>query len=179
MSSSVGMAQARTPTANPQSAGPSADGEGPRERSGAYAVVLLAYTILVGGFVALLRRSGRALPREYSPQDIALVGIATHKASRLLAKDLVTTPLREPFTDHEDRAGPGEVSESPREGSGVRHAIGELVSCPFCVAQWVATTMAAGLAVIPRTTRFVAATLSAVTISDFLQIAYKASEERL
>jgi hypothetical protein len=172
---------AATQTAGARSGSNGAIGEegGPRERSGAYAAVLLAYTVLVGGFVALLRRSGRALPNEYSPQDIALIGVATHKASRLLAKDIVTTPLREPFTEYEDRAGPAEVSESPREGGGLRHALGELISCPYCLGQWIATTLAAGLAVAPKTTRFVSATLSAVAISDFLQIAYKASEEKL
>ena len=154
--------------------------EGPRQRSGPYVALLLVYTVLLGGFVAFLRRSGRALPHDYSPQDIALIGIATHKASRLVAKDIVTTPIREPFTEYDDRAGPGEVSESPRgEERSFRHAVGELISCPYCVGQWIATTLAAGLAIVPRVTRFVATTLTAVAISDFLQLAHKASEEKL
>ena len=37
--------------------------------------------------------------------------------------------------------------------------------------------MCLGLVFAPRLTRFVAAALSAVTVSDFLQIAYKAAEE--
>jgi hypothetical protein len=171
--------QATTQRAGTSSKGSGEAAENPRERSGAYAAILLAYTVLVGAFLAFLRRSGRGLPHDYSPQDIALIGVATHKASRLLAKDVVTTPLREPFTEYEDRAGPAEVSEAPRPESGLRHSVGELVSCPYCLGQWVATTLAAGLAVWPRITRFVAATLSAVAISDFLQIAYKAGEERL
>jgi len=173
----VGATQ--VPQLDSPSDGSGGQASGPRDRSGAYVAILLGYTTLVGGFVAFLRRSGRVLPRDYSPQDIALIGVATHKASRLLAKDIVTTPLREPFTEYEGRAGPAEVSESPRGGSGLRHGVGELISCPYCLGQWVATTLAAGLAIAPRTTRFVAAALSAVAISDFLQIAYKASEQRL
>ena len=61
----------------------------------------------------------------------------------------------------------------------MRKAIGELLVCPFCLAQWVATGIPAGLAVVPRTTRFVCSIFAAVTISDFLQIFYKGSEEKL
>jgi hypothetical protein len=42
----------------------------------------------------------------------------------------------------------------------------------------VATALVAGFVVAPRTTRLVASILTAVTASDFLQIAYKASEQR-
>ena len=74
--------------------------------------------------------------------------MATHKASRLIAKDRVTAPLRAPFTEFDQEGGPGEVEESPR-GAGMRRAIGELLVCPFCLAQWIATAALAGLAVVP------------------------------
>lgn len=48
--------------------------------------------------------------------------------------------------------------------------------CPFCVAQWIATTLAAGLLFVPRVTRFMAGVVSAVTVADLLQLAYKGSE---
>jgi hypothetical protein len=70
------------------------------------------------------------------------------------------------------------VEEKPR-GRGVRRAIGELLVCPFCLGQWVATGILAALAVAPRATRFVCSIFAAVTISDFLQIFYKGSEEKL
>jgi Protein of unknown function (DUF1360) len=47
------------------------------------------------------------------------------------------------------------------------------------MGQWVATGLLAGLAVVPRATRFICSILAAVTISDFLQIFYKSSEEKL
>jgi hypothetical protein len=104
--------------------------------------------------------------------------VATHKVSRVIAKDRVTAPLRAPFTEFQEEGGPGEVEEKPR-GSGLRRAIGELLVCPFCLGQWVATAALAGFAVAPRLTRFVCSIFAAVTISDFLQIAYKGSEEKL
>ena len=142
-----------------------------------YAVLLALYSVTLGGFL-LWRRRAKGLPTRISATDLLLVGVATHKGSRLLAKDKVTAPLRRPFAEYEEPAGPGEVEETPR-GSGLRHAIGELLVCPYCLGQWVATAFACGLLVAPRLTRFVASILAVVTASDFLQVVYKAGEEKL
>jgi hypothetical protein len=145
---------------------------------GSHLTLVLIYNLLVAGFLASRARSGKAFPERIGPGDLLLAGIATHKASRVIAKDRVTAPLRAPFTEFQEEGGPGEVEESPR-GSGMRRAIGELLVCPFCLAQWVATAFLTGLAVMPRVTRFVGSIFAAVTISDFLQIVYKGSEEKL
>lgn len=145
---------------------------------GSHLILMLVYNGLLGGFLAWRARAGKGFPERIAPRDLILVGVATHKFSRLLAKDRVTAPLRAPFTEFEGEGGPGEVEESPR-GTGLRRAIGELLVCPFCLAQWVATALLAGLAVGPRVTRFFCSIFAAVTISDFLQILYKGSEEKL
>src|SRR3954454_11219346 len=85
------------------------------------ALLLGTFTALAGGFSAWFRASGRELPERVDGRDLALVTIATHKASRLVAKDRVTSVVRAPFTRYEDDAGPGEVSEAAR-GRGVRRA---------------------------------------------------------
>jgi hypothetical protein len=136
------------------------------------------YNVMAGLFLLARARSGKGFPEKIGAGDLALAGVATHKLSRVIAKDRVTAPLRAPFTEFEEEGGPGEVEESPR-GSGMRRAIGELLVCPFCLAQWVATALLGGLAVFPRATRFVCSIFAAVTISDFLQIFYKGSEEKL
>jgi len=59
------------------------------------------YAATVAGLGVLVRRSRRDLPHGYSAADFALVSVATHKLSRLLAKDAVTSPLRMPFTRFE------------------------------------------------------------------------------
>ena len=80
------------------------------------------------------------------PADVVLLSIATHKLSRLLSKDAVTSPLRAPFTRYDHPIGSGEVTEQVRDqGSSTRHAVGELLSCPFCLAVWVATGLTGGL----------------------------------
>lgn len=132
-----------------------------------------------GGFAAALlaaKRSGR-LPERVSTQDVILIGTASHKLSRLLAKDKITAFLRAPFTEYQGRGGPAEVEERAR-GEGVRRALGELLICPYCLGLWTSGAFHAGLLFAPRATRVAASTLTALTLSDFLQIGYKAAEQR-
>jgi uncharacterized protein DUF1360 len=145
---------------------------------GGYGALMAAFVALSGGFGAWLRRSGGELPERPSASDLALVTVATHKASRLLAKDRVTSPVRAPFTRFEDDAGPGEVSEAAR-GRGLRRAIGELLVCPYCLSMWIAAGFAAGLIAAPRPTRWVASVFTTVFGADLLQIAYKKAEDTL
>lgn len=60
------------------------------------------------------RGLGVRLPARVGFGDVALLGVATHKASRLLTKDAVTSPLRVPFARFEEETGMGEVNESIR-----------------------------------------------------------------
>jgi hypothetical protein len=136
-----------------------------------YVTTLSTYASIVTGLALIARATGRRPPDRITAFDVTLLGIATHKVSRVLAKDTVTSPLRAPFTKYERPTGLSEVKEEVR-GDGVRHAIGELISCPFCLGVWVATGLSAGLVFAPRLTRLVAATFTAVCASDFLQIAY-------
>ena len=146
--------------------------EGERPLVG-YAVLLGVYTAtLTGVGLAVKRRSGRrALPERPSLVDVALLGVATFRVTRTLAKDAVLSPMRAPFATFQGPAGPGEVMEAPRPGP-VRHAVGELITCPFCLGQWVATAGIAGLALAPRTTRWVSAGMTVVAAADALQLAF-------
>jgi hypothetical protein len=159
----------------PPFAGHSPDQERPL---GGYAVLMASFAAVAGGFSAWISRSGRELPERPSPGDLVLMTVATHKASRLIAKDRVTSALRAPFTEFEGDAGPGEVSENAR-GRGLRRALGELIVCPYCLGLWIAAGFAAGLVVAPRPTRWTAGVLTAVFGSDVLQIAYKKAEDAL
>jgi hypothetical protein len=141
---------------------------------GPYAALITVFNIGLTGALAALRRD---LPDRTSAGDLALLTVATHKLSRVIAKDKVTSPVRAPFVRYEEDAGPSEVSESPR-GTGFRKAVGELISCPFCIAQWIAAAGLLGLAIAPRPTRFLASLFTIVSGADFLQIAYKAAQDK-
>src|SRR5215217_760908 len=142
-----------------------------------YAVLSAAFgSAMLAGLLAA-RRSGRPLPERPSPYDVLLAGIATHKLSRLIAEDKVTGFLRAPFTRYQEPAGHGEVEEEPR-GRGLRMATGELLVCPYCLAQWIVGGFAVGYVYAPRLTRLAAATWTAHAIADAAQLAYSGAEQR-
>ncbi|MBX6383467.1 MAG: DUF1360 domain-containing protein [Microbispora sp.] len=136
-----------------------------------YARVLAVYGGAVTVLLAAAKLTGRRGPEKIEVMDLALMGLFTHRLSRTLAKDPVTSPIRAPFTRFEGVSGPAELKEEVR-GHGLRHAVGELLTCPFCLSQWVATAYAAGTVFFPRLTRLAGATMSAVAIADWLQLAY-------
>jgi hypothetical protein len=143
-----------------------------------YLTVLGTYAGLAGATALVARLLGRRPPDRISAGDVVLLSVATHKASRLLTKDSVLSPLRAPFTRYQRATGEGEVMEEVT-GHGVKHAVGELVTCPFCSALWVASALAGGLVFAPRLTRLVATALTAVAAGDFLQLGYDAAKQAL
>ena len=88
-----------------------------------YALMSTIFAAVFAGSLVAAERSGRPLPDRVSAGDILLTGVATHKLSRLISKDRVTSFLRAPFTRFEESTGQGEVSEEPR-GRGLRKAVG-------------------------------------------------------
>jgi hypothetical protein len=151
----------------------------PEERPplAAYATFATVFHAAMAGAVAAARRSGRDMPERVEAGDIVLIGTASYKLSRLISKKKVTSFVRAPFTELEGRGGPAELEEKPR-GSGLRRAVGELLVCPYCLGLWASGGFHVGLLFAPRATRFSASVLSAMAISDFLQVMYRAAEER-
>jgi hypothetical protein len=141
-----------------------------------YATVMAVFAAGAAAVSGLARLTGRRLPERLPAGDLALMATATHKISRLLTKDAVTSPLRAPVTRFEKPAGEAEVIESPR-GDGAQHAIGELLTCPFCTSVWVAGGLAAGMVFAPRATRFGMGVASAVAAADFLHLGYDAAKK--
>ena len=124
------------------------------------------YLSLMGSFAGLFAATARQSGRhgsglELSALDIALLGIATYRAGRLIAFDQVTEPLRAPVTEE---AGGGVQSE----GSGVQAAIGEMLSCPTCIGTWIAASLVLGLRVAPAPTRTFLAFMSASGLAELL-----------
>jgi Protein of unknown function (DUF1360) len=140
-----------------------------------YATLLGFYITSVAVLTGLAMEKDR-FPRKFGLLDLALLGIATHKLSRIVAKDRITSILRAPFVTYICGAGAGEVEEEPR-GRGIQRGIGHLVSCPYCMAPWCATALAFSLLFAPRATRFFAGILASVAASDFLQRAYARMEK--
>ena len=96
--------------------------------------------------------------------DLAMLGLATYRVGRVVAFDAVTEPLRAPVTEERD----GGVEP---KGSGVRRALGELVSCPTCIGTWIAAGSVYGLRLAPRPTRTFLAIMAAGGLAEVLDYA--------
>ena len=135
-----------------------------------YAFLLAFFTASAAALTAMAVEKDK-LPRRPNLLDLALLGVATHKLSRIIGKDRITGIVRAPFVNYIRSAGHGEVEEEPR-GRGIQRGIGQLLSCPYCLAPWCATGLAFGFLFAPRVARFFAGILATVAMSDFLHKIY-------
>jgi hypothetical protein len=104
-----------------------------------YATLMTLYLGATAGLMAVAR--GREEAAKITTRDLVLITVATHRLARTMTKDAITSPLRAPFTQYAGPGGPGELHEEVADwahGHPIAHAVGELVTCPFCLAQWIA-----------------------------------------
>lgn len=150
-------------------------GYGREQQLGAYATLFGAYaTATAIGVLTALRR--RSLPRP-SISDGVLIAVAAFKLSRLVTKDKVTGFVRAPFTEFVEEGDGAEVNEAPR-GDGLRYAIGELLTCPFCFNQWTVTALGVAWLHAPRATRDISALLASSAAADVLHVAWTRLESQ-
>jgi hypothetical protein len=126
-----------------------------------YATLTGAFGAVLGGFLVLTRKR---LPERLGFGDVARIGLASYKLGRLVAKDDVTSWVRAPVTRDEEATEP-----KPR---GMERALGELVTCPYCVGLWIASGLSYALVIFPRQTRLVTTIFGAQAVADFLNAAF-------
>ena len=145
----------------------SADPERPPYES--YAKIMATFAGLLAAGGAL----GKQLDRKDSCNtwlDLTLLAAATFKASRTLARDKVTAPLRAPFVEGEADT----ENEAPVTTGDMQQAIGELVTCTRCIGTWVAAGLTTTQVVAPRFGRMLTLALGTAGVNDFLQTAFVA-----
>jgi hypothetical protein len=150
---------------------------GEEQRLYSYSTLMGLFNLIFAVFLLLVKGTGRALPERVDAKDLVLLGVATHKLSLIGAQDAVTSPLRAPFTELQEKESPKSLDEKPR-GEGLRRSVGELLTCQFCLGMWVASFFTYGLVLAPRVTRLIATVFTVVTISDHLHQTYKALTKR-
>jgi hypothetical protein len=135
-----------------------------------------AYAAIVGVFVGGLGAAGLAArifdrnPACQTPLDFLVLSAASFKAARTLARDEVTSFLRDPFVEGDAHEG----GEEPVESGDYRQAIGELVTCSRCVGTWAAATLATTQILMPRFGRLLTWSLAAAGANDYLQAGFAA-----
>ena len=136
-----------------------------------------AYAVITGIFAGGLGVAGafaRVLGRNpacQTPLDLVVLSAASFKGARTLARDEVTSFLRDPFVRGRAHTGEG---EEPVETGDWEQAIGELVTCSRCAGTWVAAGLASTQILAPRFGRLLTWSLAAAGINDFLQAGFTA-----
>ena len=141
-----------------------------------YAALVAVFNGLLASVLFARKCEREPLPERVEPQDLILFALSTQKLSRVITKDKVTAAFRAPFTEIEGKGAAGELEERGR-GRGLRRAIGDLITCPFCLGTWIASGFIYGYIFNPRITRTVASIFAVGGMADFLQQAYIKAQE--
>lgn len=142
-----------------------------------YAAILGVYNAAFLGLLFASDDKESESPEKCDFGDFLLLSVATYKLSRIISSDRITSPLRAPFTEYIEPAGTSEVKEKVR-GRGLQRAVGDLLTCPFCLAPWIAGALAFGFVFKPKMTRIMTRVFSAAAGSDVLQYGYGALKEK-
>jgi hypothetical protein len=140
---------------------------------GDYALLEGVFASGLVGVMALTSRRERDGQLTIPRRDLPVLAMATFALADVLAKEKVSTWLREPFVEE----GADHKPVGP-EGDGLRHAIGELLTCTRCVGTWSALALVGLRTASPSAGRAAANVLALAGVNDVLQSAFRLLAER-
>lgn len=125
------------------------------------------------GVIALAQRRERDGSPAVPPGELPVLAMATFALADVLAKEKVSTWLREPFVREDADHKPVEA-----EGDGLRRAVGELLTCTRCVGTWSALALVGVRTAYPAAGRAAANVLALAGVNDVLQSGFRLLAER-
>jgi hypothetical protein len=128
-----------------------------------YALLSGAYGSLLTALMMASRARGSEPLRDI---EILPIGVATFALSKLLTKEKVETWVRGPFVEEQPDG------ERTPKGSGMRYAVGELLTCSRCMGAWSALSVTALRLARPREARVLTTVLAASAVNDFMQTGF-------
>lgn len=134
--------------------------------SGDYAALNAVWGSLLAG-VIVATRQGRSSEDAVRAGELLPMMAATFALSKVIARERMGTWVREPFVEEE-----ADGERQPR-GRGVRHAVGELVTCSRCVGAWSALGIVGLRLADPHAGRTLTAVLASSAGNDFLQAVFR------
>lgn len=140
---------------------------------GHYAALETVFAAGLGVVVAVARRRERDGVQAIPLRELPVLALGTFALADVLAKEKVSTWLREPFV----REGADHKPEEP-EGDGLRYAIGELLTCTRCVGTWSALALVGLRTVSPAAGRTTANVLALAGANDLMQSGFRLLAER-
>ncbi len=132
-----------------------------------YALINLTFLAGLYGVARIFRRREREAQDALRLRELPVFGVAAFAMADVLAKQKVTTWLREPFVEESADHRPVRP-----EGSGLRYALGELLMCTRCVGAWCALGLIGLRAASPPAGRAVSGVLATAGANHFLQVSF-------
>jgi len=127
----------------------------------------------LAGVSLLTRRREAGGERAIPLQELPVLAAATFALADVIAKEKVSTWLREPFVEE----SPDHRPVRP-EGSGLRYTIGELLTCTRCVGTWSALALVGLRTASVPAGRAVSAVLALAGANNVLQSSFRLLVER-
>lgn len=140
---------------------------------GHYAVLEAVFLSGLGAVVLATRRRERLGDAPISGRELPVMAAAVFALADTLAKEKVSTWLREPFVLESSDHKPLHA-----EGSGLRYAVGELLTCTRCVGTWSALALVGLRTVSPPAGRATSNVLALAGVNDVAQSAFRLLAER-
>ncbi len=131
-----------------------------------YATLTAAFWAVFAVFLAAARDR---VPERVGFGDVLRIALSSYKLSRVVSKDEVAAFIRAPVTEDPEAKRP--------KRHGMQAAVGELLTCPYCLGLWFAAGFTYALAAFPREARFATTIFSAHAITDFLNAGFVALRE--
>jgi hypothetical protein len=131
-------------------------------------VFTITFLLVFAGFIVLATRL-MPLRLDTSPSvfDFVLLAFATLRLGRMVAYDRVMETFRAPFTmTVPDKTGAGKTVVA--RGTGIRCAIGQLISCPICIGSWIAAGLVYALYTFPGPARVFIIIAGATGLAEML-----------
>ena len=123
--------------------------------------------------VVLARRRPPDGASAISPEELPVLALATFALADTVAKEKVSTWLRQPFVEEDAEHHP----LAPK-GQGMQRAVGELLTCTRCVGTWSALLLVGIRTASPVAGRATANVLALAGANDLLQSCFRILVER-
>jgi len=138
-----------------------------------YVALEVVFATGLAGVIALTARRTRSKVAPIAGAELPALAIATFALADVVSKERISTWLREPFVVESIDHRPIEPA-----GSGIRRAIGELLTCSRCAGTWSALGLLGLRTAFPTAGKVTINVLALTGANDVLQAVFRILVER-
>ena len=153
-------------TSSPAPSGTAAPQDDAGTEPSDYLALNAVYGALLASVIVATRNHG-ARDEPIGGLELLPIGAATFALSKVIAREKMGTWVRDPFV-----VGEGTYDRTPR-GRGLRHVVGELVTCSRCVGAWSGLGIVGLRLASPPAGRALTSVLAASAANDFLHAGFR------